>query len=74
MDSRDAEKQAQEEALNNLETLIYAVKNAIEDNDIVEFSTDSEREKLSSIVSSAEEWLEDHGSKAKTPGMTRGVM
>jgi hypoxia up-regulated 1 len=67
MDSRDAEKTAQEESLNNLETLIYAIKNALEDDDVIAVSTEDDRTSLSAKVLAAQEWLEDIGYTAKTP-------
>jgi hypoxia up-regulated 1 len=67
MDSRDAERTAQEENLNNFESLIYAIKNALEDDDVIAVSTEADRSALLEKVLAAQEWLEDSGYTAKTP-------
>lgn len=60
MDARDAEQRAQEESLNNLESLIYSIKYALDEDDVVAVSTEAEREQISTSVVTAQEWLEDN--------------
>jgi hypoxia up-regulated 1 len=67
MDARDSEKTLQEESLNSLESLIYAIKYALEDDDVIAVSTEIERTSLLEKVLAAQEWLEDVGYTSKTP-------
>lgn len=66
MDVRDNEKMAQEEALNNFESLIYAIKYGLEEEDVMAVTTESDRTDLMGKVVAGQEWFEDEGYKAKT--------
>ncbi|KAJ1894277.1 lumenal Hsp70 protein [Kickxella alabastrina] len=66
MDDDDKARFAHHDAINQLETLIYHLRDIVEDEDVVTVTTNDEREALSEAVSQAAEWLE---SSAESSGV-----
>ncbi|KAF9585248.1 Hypoxia up-regulated protein 1 [Lunasporangiospora selenospora] len=60
LDTLDTAKRAREEARNSLETFLYRGRDLLYKDEIIEVSTEEEREKLSSQLSVISEWLEDN--------------
>ncbi|KAF9412538.1 hypothetical protein BGZ94_001010 [Podila epigama] len=60
LDSLDTFKRAREEARNTLESFLYRGRDLLYKDEIIEASTEEEREKLSGLLSSTSEWLEDN--------------
>jgi len=66
LDGLDAAKRAREEARNSLESFVYRGRDLLWKDEIIEVSTEEEREKLSESLSVNSEWLEDN-EDAETP-------
>ncbi|KAG0213743.1 Hypoxia up-regulated protein 1 [Mortierella sp. NVP41] len=60
LDALDAATRAREEARNSLESFLYRGRDLLYKDEIIEVSTEEEREKLSENLSIASEWLEDN--------------
>ncbi|KAG0287695.1 Hypoxia up-regulated protein 1 [Linnemannia gamsii] len=65
LDALDAARRAQEEARNSLESFLYRGRELLYKDEIIEVSTDEEREQLFQSLALASEWLEDN-EDAKT--------
>ncbi|KAF9286428.1 hypothetical protein BGZ68_002900 [Mortierella alpina] len=66
LDGLDAAKQAREESRNALESFLYRGRELLDKTEIIEVSTEEEREKLSESLSTISEWL-DENEDADTP-------
>jgi hypothetical protein len=66
MDAEDAARRDREEALNNLEAYIYSSKDFLTNDDVIEVTTEEQRETFTAKLDEAEEWMYDSGSDAKT--------
>lgn len=64
MDDDDKARIARHGAVNSLETLIYHLRDIVEEDDIVAVTTESQRTELIEAVTGSSEWLEDHGETA----------
>ncbi|KAG0290998.1 hypothetical protein BGZ98_003209, partial [Dissophora globulifera] len=60
LDALDAAKRAREEARNSLESFLYRGREVLYKDEIIEVSTEEEREKLSESLSTNSEWLDDN--------------
>ncbi|KAF9287722.1 hypothetical protein BGZ88_008480 [Linnemannia elongata] len=66
LDALDAAKRAQEEARNSLESFLYRGRELLYKDEIIEVSTEEEREQLFKSLALSSEWLEDN-EDAETP-------
>ena len=66
LDALDAARRAQEEARNSLESFLYRGRELLYKDEIIEVSTEEEREQLFKSLALASEWLEDN-EDAETP-------
>ncbi|KAG0332948.1 hypothetical protein BG004_001029 [Podila humilis] len=66
LDALDTAKRIREEARNSLESFLYRGRDLLYKDEIIESSTEEEREKLSESLSTMSEWLEDN-EDAETP-------
>lgn len=66
LDALDAARRAQEEARNSLESFLYRGRELLYKDEIIEVSTEQEREQLFQSLALASEWLEDN-EDAETP-------
>lgn len=66
LDALDAARRAQEEARNSLESFLYRGRELLYKDEIIEVSTEEEREQLSENLSTVSDWLEDN-EDAETP-------
>ncbi|KAI8597075.1 heat shock protein 70 family [Dissophora ornata] len=60
LDALDAAKRAREEARNSLESFLYRGRDLLYKDEIIEVSTEEERQKLSETLSTVSEWLDDN--------------
>ncbi|KAJ2698853.1 lumenal Hsp70 protein [Coemansia sp. IMI 203386] len=60
MDMDDKARIAHHNAINQLESLIYHLRDAVEDDDVVAVTSDDQRQEIAQAVSDAAEWLEDN--------------
>ncbi|KAF9953294.1 hypothetical protein BGZ72_005512 [Mortierella alpina] len=66
LDALDAAKRTREESRNALESFLYRGRDLLDKTEIIEVSTEEEREKLSESLSTISEWL-DENEDADTP-------
>ncbi|KAF9930977.1 hypothetical protein BGZ75_003420 [Mortierella antarctica] len=66
LDSIDAAKRTREESRNALESFLYRGRDLLDKTEIIEVSTEEEREKLSESLSTISEWMDDN-EDAGTP-------
>ncbi|KAF8532908.1 Hsp70 protein-domain-containing protein [Trichophaea hybrida] len=66
-DAHDSSRRALEEARNELEAFTYKARELLSDDDFVAVSTEDTREKLSSLLNDAGEWLYGDGYHALLP-------
>ncbi|KAJ1949464.1 lumenal Hsp70 protein, partial [Linderina pennispora] len=64
MDDSDSARIAHHRATNELESLIYHLRDTIEEDDVASVTTEAQREALLTAVQDASEWLEDYAEKA----------
>ncbi|KXN72890.1 actin-like ATPase domain-containing protein [Conidiobolus coronatus NRRL 28638] len=60
----DSDREALDEARNNLESFGYGIGDFLEQSEVISVSTSEERDTLTQKASEAMEWLEDFGHKA----------
>ncbi|KAJ2882479.1 lumenal Hsp70 protein [Coemansia asiatica] len=60
MDMDDKARVAHHNAVNQLESLIYHLRDAVEDDDVVAVTSDEQRQEIAQAASDAAEWLEDN--------------
>ncbi|KAG0005128.1 hypothetical protein BGZ79_006702 [Entomortierella chlamydospora] len=60
LDALDAAKRAREEARNSLESFLYRGRELLYKDEIIEVSTEEERQTLSESLSTVSEWLDDN--------------
>ncbi|KAG0365461.1 Hsp70 protein-domain-containing protein [Gamsiella multidivaricata] len=60
LDALDVAKRAREEARNSLESFLYLGRDLLYRDEVIEVSTEEEREKLSESLSTVSEWLDDN--------------
>ncbi|KAF9344770.1 hypothetical protein BGX26_003933 [Mortierella sp. AD094] len=60
LDALDAAKRAREEARNSLESFLYRGRDLLYKDEIIEVSTEEERQTLSESLSTISEWLDDN--------------
>jgi len=63
-DNSDKERRAREEALNQLEAYTYRVRELIETDDFIAYSTEQERSTIETKASEASDWLYEDGVNA----------
>ncbi|KAG0281064.1 Hypoxia up-regulated protein 1 [Linnemannia exigua] len=71
LDALDAAKRAQEEARNSLESFLYRGRELLYKDEIIEVSTEEEREKFSENLSTISDWLEDNEDAETAEFQTR---
>ncbi|KAG0057180.1 hypothetical protein BGZ83_001123 [Gryganskiella cystojenkinii] len=71
LDGIDAAKRAREEARNSLESFLYRGRDLLYKDEIIEVSTEEEREKLSESLSVNSEWLDDNEDAETTEFQSR---
>ncbi|KAJ2538246.1 lumenal Hsp70 protein, partial [Coemansia sp. RSA 1933] len=64
MDADDTARIARHSTSNNLESLVYQLRDMAEDDDAIEVTSESQRRALEDAVSAAAEWLEDNVESA----------
>ncbi|KAJ1905269.1 lumenal Hsp70 protein [Coemansia sp. IMI 209127] len=64
MDDDDAARIAQHSASNQLESLVYQLRDMAEDDDVIEVTSESQRKALEDAVGTASEWLESNAESA----------
>ncbi|KAJ2006204.1 lumenal Hsp70 protein [Coemansia thaxteri] len=64
MDDDDAARTARHDAVNQLESLVYQLRELVEDDDTASVTTEQQRQALAEAVSAASEWLETNGEAA----------
>ncbi|PIA15835.1 actin-like ATPase domain-containing protein [Coemansia reversa NRRL 1564] len=64
MDDDDTARAARHAAINQLESLIYHLRDAVEEDDVVLVTTAAQRVALDNALTTAAQWLEDHGESA----------
>ncbi|KAF9968117.1 hypothetical protein BGZ70_006516 [Mortierella alpina] len=60
LDALDAAKRTREESRNALESFLYRGRDLLDKAEIIEISTEEEREKLSENLSTVSEWLDEN--------------
>ncbi|ORX74162.1 actin-like ATPase domain-containing protein [Linderina pennispora] len=70
MDDSDSARIAHHRATNELESLIYHLRDTIEEDDVASVTTEAQREALLTAVQDASEWLEDYAEKASAENLT----
>ncbi|KAG0376653.1 Hypoxia up-regulated protein 1 [Mortierella sp. AD032] len=71
LDALDAAKRAQEEARNSLESFLYRGRDLLYKDEIIEVSTEEERENFSKNLSTISDWLEDNEDAQTAEFQTR---
>ncbi|KAK3830051.1 MAG: Hsp70 protein-domain-containing protein [Linnemannia gamsii] len=71
LDALDAAKRAQEEARNSLESFLYRGHDLLYKDEIIEVSTEEERENFSENLSTISDWLEDNEDAQTAEFQTR---
>ncbi|KAJ2276476.1 lumenal Hsp70 protein, partial [Coemansia sp. RSA 370] len=66
MDDSDAARIARHGAANQLESLVYHLRDIAEDDDVVAVTTSAQRDALDAALVAASEWLEDNVEHAPT--------
>ncbi|KAJ1851384.1 lumenal Hsp70 protein [Coemansia sp. RSA 1822] len=66
MDDSDAARIARHGAANQLESLVYHLRDIAEDDDVVAVTTPAQRDALDAALTAASEWLEDNAEHAQT--------
>ncbi|KAI8325666.1 actin-like ATPase domain-containing protein, partial [Martensiomyces pterosporus] len=64
MDEDDAARTVRHGAVNQLESLVYHLRDMVEEDEIVAVTTESQREALMEAVGLASEWLEDNAESS----------
>ncbi|KAJ2799702.1 lumenal Hsp70 protein [Coemansia guatemalensis] len=64
MDDDDAARVARHAAINQLESLIYHLRDAAEEDDVIQVTTAAQRAALDAALAAAAQWLDDHGESA----------
>ncbi|KAJ2613333.1 lumenal Hsp70 protein [Coemansia sp. RSA 1365] len=64
MDDDDKARAARHAAINQLESLIYHLRDAVEEDDVVMVTTDAQRAALDAALATAAQWLDDRGESA----------
>ncbi|GAA98931.1 uncharacterized protein L969DRAFT_95608 [Mixia osmundae IAM 14324] len=64
IDAAESRKKAKEEARNVLESLVYRVRDHLEDAAFVRRSTQAERDSLSKVLASTSDWMSDEAETA----------
>ncbi|KAJ2084108.1 lumenal Hsp70 protein [Coemansia sp. RSA 988] len=64
MDDDDAARVARHAAINQLESLIYHLRDAAEEDDVVLVTTATQRAALDAALTDAAQWLDEHGESA----------
>lgn len=66
MDNSDLQRRTREEARNNLESFVYRVRDFLQNEVVLQVSTESQRAELSSKLSETSDWLYEEGEEAQT--------
>ncbi|RGB32887.1 Hsp70 protein [Rhizophagus diaphanus] len=66
MDNSDLQRRTREEARNNLESFVYRVRDFLQNEEVLQVSTESQRAELSSKLSETSDWLYGEGEEAQT--------
>jgi hypoxia up-regulated 1 len=66
MDNSDLQRRTREEARNNLESFVYRVRDFLQNEVVLQVSTESQRAELSSKLSETSDWLYGEGEEAQT--------
>ncbi|KAJ1721776.1 lumenal Hsp70 protein [Coemansia erecta] len=64
MDMDDDARNAHHGAINQLETLIYHLRDTVEDDDVIGITTEEQRNALVEAVNEAADWLESHAESS----------
>ncbi|KAJ2161831.1 lumenal Hsp70 protein [Coemansia sp. RSA 552] len=64
MDADDAAREAHHTAANRLESLIYRLRESVEEDGTIDVTTPDQRDALAAALAAAADWLEDHSDDA----------
>ncbi|KAJ2348005.1 lumenal Hsp70 protein, partial [Coemansia sp. RSA 2618] len=73
MDDDDAARIARNGAVNQLESLVYHLRDIAEDDDVITVTTPAQREALENALAAASAWLEDNAEHAPTDAIEAQV-
>ncbi|KAJ1748876.1 lumenal Hsp70 protein [Coemansia sp. RSA 1821] len=66
MDADDAARTARSSAINQLESMLYHLRDISETDEVIAVTTDAERDSLQQALDGVSEWLEDNAEHATT--------